>query len=121
MRAPLIRTAELELELRACAPRVDQEPPFDPALYCPKGHLRAEWEVERIDRTRASQRKRECRACKRDREPNRVRDQKAERKARALRRAACDALARAELELHAAGHELDKWAAALGELEREEP
>ena len=57
-----------------CAPNVEDEPPFEPALYCPKGHLRSEFEVARIDRSRASGAKRECLACKRDRERDRERD-----------------------------------------------
>ena len=47
-----------------CAPLVADEPPFDPALYCPQGHLRAEFEVTRTDRSRPSGVKTECRACK---------------------------------------------------------
>jgi hypothetical protein len=57
-----------------CAPLVDDEPPFDPALFCPKGHLRADFEVRRIDRSRGAGVKKECLACKRDRERERDRD-----------------------------------------------
>lgn len=54
----------------SCAPRVDDEPPFDQALYCSKGHLRADFEEMRIDRWRISATnplglKRECKECHR--------------------------------------------------------
>jgi hypothetical protein len=69
-----------------CAPRVDDEPPHDPALYCARGHLRSDFEVVRIDRARASGVKTECLACKRDRERDRHRDRsRAALEARALK------------------------------------
>jgi hypothetical protein len=68
-----------------CAPRVDDEPPRDPALYCPKGHLRAEFEVVIVDRSRGSGIKKTCVECKRLRD--RTRDQSGGAKAaRALER-----------------------------------
>jgi hypothetical protein len=48
-----------------CAPRVDQEPPRDPSLYCPQGHLRSEFEAVRVDRSRPSGFKSRCRECDR--------------------------------------------------------
>jgi hypothetical protein len=57
----------------ACAPLVEDEPPRDAALYCSSGHLRAEFEVTRGDRSRASGVKKECFACKVDRNARRDR------------------------------------------------
>jgi hypothetical protein len=48
-----------------CAPTEDDEPPRDPALYCPKGHLRAEFQVVIVDRSKASGLKKRCSECKR--------------------------------------------------------
>ena len=50
-----------------CAPTAADEPLRDPALYCSNGHLRAEHEVMRVDRSRPSGVKPECRACHADR------------------------------------------------------
>lgn len=55
----------------SCAPLVDDEPPRDPGLYCPKGHLRADFEVVIVDRSRRSGRKRTCSECKRLRDKSR--------------------------------------------------
>jgi hypothetical protein len=48
-----------------CAPLVDDEPPRDPALYCPNGHPRAEFQVVIVDRSKASGVKKRCSECKR--------------------------------------------------------
>jgi hypothetical protein len=50
-----------------CAPLVDDEPPRDPALYCPHGHLRAEFEVVVPRRSRRGGQgvQRKCKECKR--------------------------------------------------------
>jgi hypothetical protein len=61
----------------ACAPRVDDEPPRDPLLYCPKGHLRSEFEVIRVDRSRPSGFKLECSECHRERNAKRDRSKAA--------------------------------------------
>jgi hypothetical protein len=75
-----------------CAPLVEQEPRRDPALYCPNGHLRADFEEVRVDRSRASGIKRRCRACKQSEDKGR--DRKAGPKAaRALERLAREAAA----------------------------
>lgn len=57
----------------ACAPHVDDEPPRDPALYCPHGHLRVDCEVTRVDRSRPSRVKTECRIYKAERNAKRDR------------------------------------------------
>lgn len=46
----------------SCAPRVDDEPPYDPSLYCSRGHLRSEFEVRRRN---GSKDKPECSECHR--------------------------------------------------------
>lgn len=60
-----------------CAPRVDDEPPRDPTLYCPAGHLRAEHERVVTDRSRKNGEKRECAECKRLRDAGRDRSRSA--------------------------------------------
>jgi hypothetical protein len=56
-----------------CAPLIEDEPPFDPALYCSKGHLRAEFERMVVDRSRKSGFHKECSECKRLRDAGRDR------------------------------------------------
>jgi hypothetical protein len=73
-----------------CAPRVDDEPPLDPALYCKRGHLKAQFWVVIVDRSRTSGERGRCSECKRadDSKRDRSAEAKAERAAERPRRAA---------------------------------
>jgi hypothetical protein len=76
-----------------CAPLESDEPPLDPELYCPRGHLRSEFWVERTDNSRPSGVRGYCIACKREDDAKRDRS-KAGLERKRLERAAAD---RAEL------------------------
>ena len=72
----------------SCAPLVDDEPPRDPALYCPSGHLRAEFEVVVVRRSRQSGVQRKCSESKRLQDKSRDRSTAAVEARRLARRCA---------------------------------